>query len=288
MIKIENISKTYGSKQVLQNISFNVQKGEPFSIIGRNGAGKSTTIKIMLGLLSPDSGKVVVDKDITVGYLPEDRGLYTESTVYEHMKLFGKLSNIKGLPYEITKTMARFELTNYKNIKVKQLSKGNAQKLQLALTFLGQPTLVILDEPLSGLDPINKNLLKRIIHEEKDNSYIILSSHQMEFVEEICTEAMFIKDGKMIEAGSIAGLKKKYGSPNLVLPYVEADIAKLNEISHLGVRKNSTFVIKCDDNKEALFSFIMQKVPDIEYIKYQYSDIDDMYVKLLGEGEKTT
>jgi ABC-2 type transport system ATP-binding protein len=288
MIKIENISKTYGNKKVLQNVSFNVKKGEPFSIIGRNGAGKSTTIKIMLGLLSPDSGNVVVEKDITVGYLPEDRGLYAESTVYEHMKLFGKLSNIENLPHEITKTIARFELTNYKNIKVKQLSKGNAQKLQLALTFLGHPTLVILDEPLSGLDPINKNLLKRIIQEEKEHSYIILSSHQMEFVEEICSEAMFIKAGQMIEAGNIAELKKKYGAPNLVLPYVEETIEKLSEISHLGVRKNSTFVIKCEDNKEALFSFIMRKVPDIEYIKYQYSDIDDMYVRLLGEGEKTT
>jgi len=284
MINIQNISKSYKDKKVLHGVSFNVKKGEPFAIIGRNGAGKSTTLKIILGMLAPDGGSVQTEGQLKIGYLPEERGTYAETTVYDHMQLFGKLSHISNLEDEITRAIERFELTEYKEKKVKDLSKGNAQKLLLALTFLGHSNLIILDEPLSGLDPINKNLLKKIIHEERDNSYIMVSSHQMEFVEEICSEVMFLKDGRVIEAGLISELKRKYGTPSLVIPYSEAHMATLHELGDSLTRERNTIVIPCRENKDALFAFIMRKLPDIEYVKYQYGDIDDMYMQLLGEG----
>jgi len=287
MIKIENITKSYGNKKVLNNLSFSVKKGEPFAIIGRNGAGKSTTIKIILGLLKADTGNVGIEEKLKVGYLPEDRGLFSESTVYEHLKLFGKLSHVDNLAAEITRTIDRFELTKYAKTPVKKLSKGNGQKLLLAVTFLGSPNLIILDEPLSGLDPINKNLLKKIISEEKDNSYILLSSHQMEFVEEICSDAMFLKNGESVESGNIQELKRKYGTPSIVLPYNEEYISQLDEVMHLATKKGNSLVLRCDEKREDLFSFIMNKIPDITYINYQYGDIDDMYLQLLGKGDET-
>lgn len=229
ILEVKDINKNFGEKSVLKGISFSAQSGEALGLLGRNGAGKTTTIRIIMQLFPPNSGEVLVDgkplsiREINVGYMPEERGLYPKKKIMEQLIYFAEL---KGVPKDVAieranKLLNRLQMTEYKDAKLETLSKGNQQKIQLVTTLISNPDIVILDEPFSGLDPVNAMLLKDVVRELiADGKIVIFSSHQMNYIEEFCNNIVIINGGQIAVSGAIKDIKRSY-TKNLVL--VESD-----------------------------------------------------------------
>ncbi|MFH0853667.1 MAG: ATP-binding cassette domain-containing protein [bacterium] len=221
IININNFSKSFGNHEVVTNLSFDVQPGETFAFLGANGSGKTTTIRCLLGLLETDSGQLLINgrpydttMAATLGYLPEERGLYTDSQVIETMTYFGTL---KGLAAPEAKKwsvdyLERVGLADKQKSKVKELSSGQQQKIQLGLTMINKPKLLVLDEPTKGLDPVNRKLLLDLLQEMKtQDSTIVFITHQMEEVEKLADRLIMIKDGKAVLYGGLQEVKERFG-----------------------------------------------------------------------------
>ena len=229
ILEVKDITKNFGEKSVLKGVSFSAQSGEALGLLGRNGAGKTTTIRIIMQLFPPNSGEVLVDgkplsiREINVGYMPEERGLYPKKKIMEQLIYFAEL---KGVPKDVAieranKLLNRLQMTEYKDAKLETLSKGNQQKIQLVTTLISNPDIVILDEPFSGLDPVNAMLLKDVVKELiADGKIVIFSSHQMNYIEEFCNNIVIINGGQIAVSGAIKDIKRSY-TKNLVL--VESD-----------------------------------------------------------------
>jgi len=203
-IILKNVSKSYGSKMAIKDLSFNVKSGEIFGLLGHNGAGKTTTLRIISGIVDNYDGEVYINGKI--GYLPEERGLYKDEKVKDVLKFFGELSGMdnKTIEKRIDYYLNRLNIAKYKNSKIKTLSKGNQQKIQFLVSIIHNPDIIILDEPFSGLDVINLNLLKDIIFELKnEGKSIILSTHQLEKIERFCDRILILKEGKTIHYGRL-------------------------------------------------------------------------------------
>ena len=218
-LSVENICKSFGSKQILKDISFTVKGGEALGYLGRNGAGKTTTIRILTDIFRADSGNVLLDGvpldrgKTRMGYLPEERGLYPKVKVGEQMMYIGEL---RGMSRQSAKKSAlalleELEAEEYWPKKLETLSKGNQQKIQLAIAVLHDPDIVILDEPFSGLDPVNASMLKKLIVKEvKRGKVVLFSSHQMPYVEEFCEHICVINRGEIVLNGKIKDIKRAY------------------------------------------------------------------------------
>ncbi len=229
LLEVKDITKSFGEKSVLKGISFSAQSGEALGLLGRNGAGKTTTIRIIMQLFPPNSGEVLIDgkplsiREINVGYMPEERGLYPKKKIMEQLIYFAEL---KGVPKDVAIAranglLARLQMTEYKDAKLETLSKGNQQKIQLVATLIADPDIVILDEPFSGLDPVNAMLLKDVVKELiAAGKIVIFSSHQMNYIEEFCNNIVIINSGQIAVSGAIKDIKRSY-TKNLVL--VESD-----------------------------------------------------------------
>lgn len=225
-ISVNNICKTFGDKKVLDGISLSCESGKSLGLLGRNGAGKTTTIRIIMGIFPTDSGEILVDgkpidrNKLKIGYLPEERGLYPKKIIMEQLVY---LAELRGLKASEAKKSARhllenLEMTEYENKRLDTLSKGNQQKIQLIATLTCNPDIVILDEPFSGLDPVNAILLKDTVKELIANGKIVIfSSHQMNYVEEFCNDIAIINKGKIVKAGEITKIKKSYDRNKIVL-----------------------------------------------------------------------
>lgn len=223
-LEVRDITKSFGEKQVLSGISFSVESGEALGLLGRNGAGKTTTIRIIMQLFEPNSGEILLDgkplsiRDINVGYMPEERGLYPKKKIMEQLIYF---ANLRGLDKATAKSRAdelleKLQMTEYRDAKLETLSKGNQQKIQLIATLICDPDIVILDEPFSGLDPVNAMLLKDVVRELiSDGKIVIFSSHQMNYIEEFCNNIVIINSGKVAVSGTIKDIKHSY-TKNLV------------------------------------------------------------------------
>lgn len=229
ILEVKDITKNFGEKSVLKGISFSAQSGEALGLLGRNGAGKTTTIRIIMQLFPPNSGEVLVDgkplsiREINVGYMPEERGLYPKKKIMEQLIYFAELKGVsKDVAIErANKLLDRLQMTEYKDAKLETLSKGNQQKIQLVTTLISNPDIVILDEPFSGLDPVNAMLLKDVVRELiADGKIVIFSSHQMNYIEEFCNNIVIINGGQIAVSGAIKDIKRSY-TKNLVL--VESD-----------------------------------------------------------------
>ena len=263
-LTINNLSKFFGSHQAVKNLSFVVEKGTVFGLLGRNGAGKSTTIKQILGLLDISEGSIewegapIKPERISIGYLPEERGLFTKRSVYEQLVYFGQLENMKK--DEINKTidvwLERMEIMENKNKIVSVLSKGNQQKIQLIAALLHNPELIILDEPFTGLDPVNVQMFMDIIKDEAaKGKTIIFSSHQMAIVEELCDELILLKKGEAEVEGTIKSIKDSYGYKNLVFDNFDCDEAIAKELSKLEldyVQDKNKLIVKIEEDSKAL------------------------------------
>lgn len=235
-LEVRNLTKHFEKVKAVDNISFEIPEGAIFGLLGRNGAGKTTTIRMLMNIYMPDAGDIFLrgkkaDRGFNkiVGYLPEERGLYKKMKVWDTLLFFAELKGKLGK--EIEKRAAyyldRFDLTDRKDAKVEDLSKGNQQKIQFISTVLHEPDFIVLDEPFSGLDPINTNLLKEIILEMKEKGKVIIfSTHLMEFAEKMCDHIALIDNGKLILSGAFKSIKEKYSRLNVSVAY-EGDISFL-------------------------------------------------------------
>lgn len=223
---VNGLTKTFGEKLAVDNISFRMEKPGVFGLIGTNGAGKTTIIRMILGIMRPDSGEALWDgkpissKVLNFGYLPEERGIYTKNRVLEQLIYFGKLRGMTGAEAKrsASELLERFEITEYANMTADKLSKGNQQKVQLAATLIHDPELIFLDEPFSGLDPVNAESLRKIINGlVRENKYIIMSSHQMATVEEYCEDLVLLHKGRALLSGNLKKIKASYGATKLAV-----------------------------------------------------------------------
>ncbi|MCA0987018.1 ABC transporter ATP-binding protein [Guptibacillus algicola] len=268
-LELRNISKTFGDFVAVENLNVQVKENRILGMIGQNGAGKTTTFRMILGLLTPDAGEMVWGGRKTthihsnaVGYLPEERGLYPEMSLEEQLLFFGQLrgKKKKELMPHIHSWLARLQLDEKAKQKVKTLSKGNQQKLQLISTVLHNPQIVILDEPFSGLDPVNAEALKEIVLELKEmGTTVIFSSHRMEHVEEMCDDICLLKDGKAILQGDILEVKEQFGVKKIVLRsnHTMNELKELPFVTSVKREFDKTYVyIKSEHDVKKVFNYV--------------------------------
>lgn len=243
IVKIEDFSLTIGNKSIVKDISFDVMPGEVFALLGSNGSGKTSTIRCLLGIYEATSGKLLINgKKLTpetaaaVGYLPEERGLYTRSKVLDTMVYFGEL---KGMSREDAKAFSleflqRVELSDKANVKIKKLSGGQQQKIQLGVAIMGNPRLLILDEPTKGLDPVNRKLLLDIVDElQQKGVAVIYITHLMEEVERLADRLLILKDGSIRAYGSVEKVKKEFKSKSIEDIFVKIYKETSTGVSHV-------------------------------------------------------
>lgn len=225
IISIKNFAMTFGKTEVIKDLSFDVQRGETFGLLGSNGSGKTTTIRALLGIYIPTAGELLIDGKpysvgggVKLGYLPEERGLYKKESVIDTMVYFGQL---KGLSRDEARQQSlafleRVKLGDKAKTRLDKLSGGQQQKIQLGITVLGDPELLILDEPTKGFDPVNRRLLMDIIEDhQKRGATVVMITHQMEEVEQLCDRIILLKDGKARAYGTIAEVRKKFAGKSL-------------------------------------------------------------------------
>lgn len=237
-LEVRNIRKSFGEKEVLHGVSFCVEGGRALGLLGRNGAGKTTTIRILMDVFHADSGEILfqgakfVPSKHRIGYLPEERGLYPKRTVSEQMNYLAALRGMKSgeAKESVKKWLAKLQVSEYEKSKLETLSKGNQQKVQLAATLVHNPEIVILDEPFSGLDPVNSQILKDVVSELiAEGRLVIFSSHQMSYVEEFCDNIAIINQGEVVLDGELREIKKEYGKNRLMLSAEHLTLEELAE-----------------------------------------------------------
>ena len=260
-LKIENLTKTYGDFKALNHVSLEAENGKILGILGRNGAGKTTTTKSIMGIIEPEEGSITFDgidirkAKVSIGYLPEERGLYVNAVVKDQLLYFAMLNGMdkKAAFTEIKKLLEEFKIPGYLNKKVKTLSKGNKQKIQLISAILHKPQMVILDEPFSGLDPVNIELFKSTVLDlKKSGATILFSSHRMEDVEEMCDRIVMLNKGNVVENNTVQALINKYSREDVMNIVTSADITELIAESGLKLesRENKSFDVQFNDRNK--------------------------------------
>lgn len=225
-LKVEHLTKTFGPKTAVNDLSLSMDEPGIFGLIGTNGAGKTTTIRCILGIMTPDkgtaawNGKRITRESLNFGYMPEERGIYMKTKVLEQLIYFGMLRGMSknAARQNALKYLEKLQILEYKDSPAEKLSKGNQQKVQLISTLIHEPELIFLDEPFSGLDPLNAEVLSNLLKELRDNGkYIVMSSHQMSVVEEYCKDLIILTRGKTVLQGNLRQIKAGYGHTNLVV-----------------------------------------------------------------------
>ena len=294
MLKLENVRKTYGSLVAVDNLSFSVKNGEIFGLLGENGAGKTTTFRMIMGLLEPDKGKITldgkkIDYKVTdkIGFVTEERSLLTKLTVKEMIEYYGVLKGMdeSNIDKKLDYWLEKFEITEYKNKKIKELSKGNQQKIQFISAVINDPKLLILDEPFTGLDPINVNLLKDAVKElQKKGCSIIFSSHQMEYIEDFCEQLIILVHGRAILNGSLDEIKENYAKKNIIIKADDLDIDAIKKIK--GVidvePKANEVVVHIEDI--SISKSVFDIVKDKYVTKYVVADapLNEIFIHYVG------
>lgn len=256
MLEIKNVSKSFGKVKALDNVSFNVEKGHLFGLIGQNGAGKSTLFRCIMDFFDEYEGEILYDGNLMkslplekIGFLPEERSLSPKKTIEEEIRYFARLNLMKGLDKKtLQKYFDKFEIKGKLNDKIKDLSKGNQQKVQLLASLIYKPDFLILDEPFSGLDPYNIRLLQDIIKEVNElGTTIIFSSHNMENIEDMCNKLVMLKDGQVVLEGSPKEIRNSYPKDKLLIE-CEGDISDiLNDFVITYGKDSNTYKIKLND-----------------------------------------
>lgn len=265
MLAVNNLVKSYNNKMVVDNLSFKVHPGKIFGLLGPNGAGKTTTIRTILNIIKPTSGNILFDnKPITyeyynmIGYLPEERGLYKRSKVIDVLIYFGGLKSVskKDIIKLADYWLNKLNISEYRNKKIDQLSKGNQQKVQLIAAIIHNPKLLILDEPFTGFDPINQQEVKDLILSfVSEGKTIILSTHLMDLAEKLCEEILLIDVGKAISSGNLSDIKRNFGGNNIRLS-IQGDYAALkqfHEILKIDIYNSYSDIQLKDDVEPSVF-----------------------------------
>ncbi|MDM5247610.1 ATP-binding cassette domain-containing protein [Lysinibacillus sp. G4S2] len=298
VLAIHSLSKVYTDKIAVNNLELAVKGGEVLGFLGPNGSGKTTTFRMVLGIIPPTSGTILWHNKMmqrlpkkTIGYLPEERGLFAHISVREQIQLFARL---KGMPKRKVDTAMhywaeRLKFTEYLDKKVSELSKGNQQKIQLAIAIIHEPSLLILDEPFSGLDPLNVELLKSVVHEMKQKGTTILfSSHRMDHVEELCEKICILKQGKPILSGYIDDIKKNFGQNKLVIEGNEdfSSLQGMKEIQDFKYTKHGvTFMIKSPTVAQTIFSRL-KEFSAITKFSLEEPSLNDIFLAKVGHHDE--
>lgn len=291
---INQVTKRYQNFTAVNQLSFTIKKGEIFGLIGQNGAGKTTTFRMILDLQETTEGNIswngqpinAVNRDV-LGYLPEERGIFPTMTVEDQLYFFGVLRgwSKKDLKKEVDYWIQRFDLEDKRKAKAETLSKGNQQKVQLIASFIHQPEFLILDEPFSGLDPVNRALLmEAILYLRDKGTTILFSSHQMDNVEELCDHLCILKRGVSLFTGSLQDLKEQYGKIKLSIrsELNESQLIELPGVHHVRKTKDGyTLLLKDESFGEQLFE-ILGKGKYMEKFSMDYLSLDEIFKDLVG------
>ncbi len=296
---LDNITKSFADKEVLRGVSIAAQSGKALGLLGRNGAGKTTTIRIIMGVFLPDGGEVLcdgkpIDHDkLIIGYLPEERGMYPKKKIIDQLVYFGRLRGMEksDATSAAKKWLERLDMEEYINAKLETLSKGNQQKIQLAVTVMCDPQIVILDEPFSGLDPVNAMLLKDVIKELiKNGTTVLFSSHQMNYIEEFCEDIAILNSGKIVLSGSIDEIKRSYRRDTIAVDSLECTkVMKLifdkfsDEIVSAELDKETEnrvkIKLKSPESKLPLYDLISSSGIDIDGMGVVQPTLGDIFVQ---------
>lgn len=301
VLSVNDISKSFGDKQVLKDISFSCEGGKALGILGRNGAGKTTMIRIIMGVFNADNGNVILDgapmntSNVKIGYLPEERGLYPKKKIMEQLIYFATLQGIdkKTAISNADTLFKKLQIEEYKNVRLDTLSKGNQQKVQLIATLIANPDIVILDEPFSGLDPVNASLLKDIVKDLiTDGKLVLFSSHQMNYIEEFCDDILILNGGQIVLSGNIKDIKHGYAR-NIIEIKSENSQSIANYLSsnnspfikRVAFNENTVFVTLTDENeKNKLLETLSLMGNDIDEIKVKEPTLNEIFVQFT-EGQ---
>ena len=292
-LELRNIVKSFGEKEVLKDISFRAEGGKAFGLLGRNGAGKTTTIRILMNVFPANSGEVLADgkpidySKIGIGYLPEGRGLYPKKVIIDQLVYFAELKGMsaKDAVRSVDYWLERLGMSEYRNKKLDTLSKGNQQKIQLVTALAHDPHIVILDEPFSGLDPVNAMMLKDIVKEQIAMGKIVLfSSHQMSYIEEFCDSIAIINAGKIAISGDLHDIKRNYVRDRLAVSTTEPQRIREDFKDVCTDGENGSLLIKLPspEDKQSVMKRLVENY-DIDEVKVFEPSLNDIFVEYAGE-----
>ncbi len=294
VLELCNIEKSFGEKKVLKGVSFSAEGGKAFGLLGRNGAGKTTSIRILMNVFPADAGEVLVDgkpidyRQVQIGYLPEERGLYPKKIIVDQLCYFAEL---KGMEHRaalraVDRWLERLGMAEYRNKRLDTLSKGNQQKIQLITALAHDPHVVILDEPFSGLDPVNALLLKDVVKEEIARGKVVLfSSHQMNYIEEFCDQIAILNDGKVAISGELAAIKRQYPRDRLLIRTLSPEPVRAAFGSACTLTESGDLMLRMDSERDK--GAVMRRLTesfDIDELKVFEPSLNDIFVEYAGKA----
>ncbi len=296
ILELQNIEKSFGEKQVLTGVSFKAEGGKAFGLLGRNGAGKTTSIRILMNVFPANGGEVLIDgqpidyNKVGIGYLPEERGLYPKKVIIEQLTYFAELKGMskKAAVKAVDYWLGRLGMTEYRNKRLDTLSKGNQQKIQLITALAHNPDIVILDEPFSGLDPVNAMLLKDVVKEQIAQGKIVLfSSHQMSYIEEFCDSIAILNEGKVAISGDLRDIKRNYVRNRLVVRSEHPDSIQNDFGASCTVMDNGDLMIYLSsaEDKKATMKQLVENY-DIDEVRVFEPSLNDIFVEYAGDAAK--
>ena len=294
ILELKNIEKSFGEKKVLTGVSFKAEGGKAFGLLGRNGAGKTTSIRILMDVFPANSGEVLIDgkpinyNKVGIGYLPEERGLYPKKTIIDQLAYFAELKGMshKAAIKSVDYWLERLGMMEYRNKRLDTLSKGNQQKIQLVTALAHDPDIVILDEPFSGLDPVNAMLLKDVVKEQISKGKIVLfSSHQMSYIEEFCDSIAILNAGKVALHGDLHDIKRDYPRDRLVVRTEYPEQIQTDFGTACKVMENGALLIQLSspEEKKAVMSRLVEHY-DIDEVKVYEPSLNDIFVEYAGDA----
>ena len=303
-LEVRNLHKSFQGKEVLHGVSFSVSSGKALGLLGRNGAGKSTTIRILMDVFKANSGEILMNgkpfaaSQHNIGYLPEERGLYPKKKVSEQLIY---LAQLRGLGYSQAKQSLRYWLdrlgiAEYENRLLETLSKGNQQKVQLAQTLMCDPDIVILDEPFSGLDPVNSSILQEVVQEcIQQGKLVIFSSHQMSYVEEFCEDIVILHHGDVVLQGNLKQIKKEYGYNRIVLAagtltpaqFEEKLVNSYSDLLSIYEKRSDCFIAELKEGvqKNDVLSRLLQDQIELDQVRIYEASLTYIFVSKAGDEE---
>ena len=296
ILELRDIEKSFGDKKVLTGVSFKAEGGKAFGLLGRNGAGKTTSIRILMDVFPANSGSILIDgkpidyKKVQIGYLPEERGLYPKKIILDQLIYFAQLKGmsraaaVKSVDY----WLERLGMMEYRNKRLDTLSKGNQQKIQLVTALAHDPDIVILDEPFSGLDPVNAMLLKDVVKEQIAKGKIVLfSSHQMSYIEEFCDSIAILNAGRVAIAGDLRQIKHNYVRDRLVVRTANPQAIIADFGKDCAVMENGDLLLQLASptDKKAVMTRLVENY-DIDEVRVFEPSLNDIFVEYAGDGAK--
>lgn len=300
-LQVQDLHKSFDGNEVLHGISFTISSGKALGLLGRNGAGKSTTIRILMDVFKANQGSIKMDgadfhaKSYNIGYLPEERGLYPKKKVSEQLIYLATLRGMsrRDAKASLKKWLKRLGIEEYENRLLDTLSKGNQQKVQLAQTLMCNPDIVILDEPFSGLDPVNSQILQEVVQEQiKEGKLVIFSSHQMNYVEEFCEDIVILHRGTVVLKGNLKQIKKEFGNHRIVLranmsqnEFKTILIQECSDLLHIYDQKQEGYIVelKPEVTKEMVLERMLKLHVDLDVFQVYEASLTDIFVAKAGD-----